>query len=119
MRKLLIAGMAALAAITSAPIAQADADASNLDQIVGQAYTQFQTPLHTQHDAAVPACRVGYRATQWRRRSRAHRRRDAGFRRPVLGVVEHRAISPAWCSDDRPGTAERLLGHHLRVLLRT
>jgi hypothetical protein len=43
MRKLLMGVVVAAAAITSAPIAQADADASNLDQIVGQAYTQFQT----------------------------------------------------------------------------
>jgi hypothetical protein len=43
MRKLLMTGVAALAAITIAPLAQADGNASNLDQIVGQAYTDFQT----------------------------------------------------------------------------
>jgi hypothetical protein len=42
MRKVLIAGVAALAAITFAPIAHADGNAANLDQLVGQAYTQFQ-----------------------------------------------------------------------------
>jgi hypothetical protein len=42
MRKLLIAGVAALAAITFTPIAQADGNTDNLDQIVGQAYTDFQ-----------------------------------------------------------------------------
>jgi hypothetical protein len=42
MRKLPIAGVAALAAITFAPLAQADGNAANLDQLVGQAYTQFQ-----------------------------------------------------------------------------
>jgi hypothetical protein len=40
----LIGGMVAVvAAIAFAPLAQADADASNLDQIVAQAYTQFQS----------------------------------------------------------------------------
>jgi hypothetical protein len=43
MRQLLIGGVAALAAITFAPLAQADGNAANLDQLVGQAYTQFQT----------------------------------------------------------------------------
>jgi hypothetical protein len=44
MKKLLIAGatLAAAAAATFAPIAQADGNTANLDQIVGQAYTQFQ-----------------------------------------------------------------------------
>jgi len=42
MRKLLIGGVAALAAITFAPLAQADGNAANLDQLVGSAYTQFQ-----------------------------------------------------------------------------
>jgi hypothetical protein len=39
----LIGGMVAVAAIAFDPLAQADADASNLDQIVAQAYTQFQS----------------------------------------------------------------------------
>src|SRR5438270_225048 len=42
-RKLLIAGAAALAAITFIPIAHADGNTANLDQIVGQAYTDFQS----------------------------------------------------------------------------
>jgi hypothetical protein len=42
MRKLLMTGVAALAAITFAPLAQADGNAANLDQLVGSAYTQFQ-----------------------------------------------------------------------------
>ncbi len=43
MKTTLIGVMAAVAAITLAPIAQADSNAANLDQIVGQAYTKFQT----------------------------------------------------------------------------
>jgi hypothetical protein len=42
MKKLLMAAVAAGAAITFAPIAQADGNTANLNQIVGQAYTQFQ-----------------------------------------------------------------------------
>jgi hypothetical protein len=37
-----IGGTAALAAITCAPVAHADGNSANLDQLVGQAYTQFQ-----------------------------------------------------------------------------
>jgi hypothetical protein len=43
MKKLVIGGVAILAAITTARPAYADGNAANLDQIVGQAYTQFQT----------------------------------------------------------------------------
>jgi hypothetical protein len=43
MKKLVIGGVAVFAAITSATPAYADGNAANLDQIVGQAYTQFQT----------------------------------------------------------------------------
>jgi hypothetical protein len=42
MKTSLIAWMAAAAALIFAPIAHADGNAANLDQIVGQAYTQFQ-----------------------------------------------------------------------------
>ncbi len=39
----LIGGLVAVAAIVFDPVAQADAVASSLDQIVAQAYTQFQS----------------------------------------------------------------------------
>jgi hypothetical protein len=42
MKKILIVGVAAAAATTFTPIAQADGNTANLDQIVGQAYNDFQ-----------------------------------------------------------------------------
>jgi hypothetical protein len=42
MKKLAIGGVAVFAAITTATPVYADGNAANLDQIVGQAYTQFQ-----------------------------------------------------------------------------
>lgn len=42
MRKATIAAVAAVVAITLVPPARADGNSANLDQLVGQAYTQFQ-----------------------------------------------------------------------------
>jgi len=117
MRKLLIGGMAALVAITFAPIAHADGNAANLDQLVGQGLHPVPTRLYAEHDAAVPTHPVGTAPPGGQGGSGRIIDGTQGLGGPFKVYWNLGKRSVPWGATDRTGSTAGLLGHRLRVLL--